>query len=208
MKRILCLVCVLFISLSALCSCNKPKESDEELLSIFSALVEESKQVNTLLFGEGILTDERGEKIGAYREASADSLSSFGVESVADIEEKMQRVYSLSVCAWIKNTLLSSSKDTETGTVLTYARYYVGRVDKADKTQEDVFFVYTDYNATVGEVSYSNFEIVTKNKNLVTFSLTIEVTHEGNTKKFDDTITMFKEDHGWRLDAPTYATYE
>ncbi len=208
-KRILLLLLALVLCLSSLCACsNLPDESDEELISIFSSLLEESKEVNRLLFGEGILPAEGGERIGAYTEADAASLAAYGVDDVEDIKEKAKSVYSLAICAWIEKTLLSSSKDDATGQVLTYSRYHKGTVELADKSKKEVFLVYTDYKGTVGEVDYSNFAVVDKNKNLVKLSLTITVTHEGQSKSFDDTLTMFREDHGWRLDAPSYATFE
>lgn len=207
-KKLLSLFLALLLCLLSLCSCNAPDESDEELLEIFSALIEESKEVNRLIFGEGILPDENGVKIGAYTEASAESLASFGVNSVEDIKEKAKRVYSLATCAWIENTLFASSKDEDLGQVLTYARYYKGVVELADKSKKELFLVYTDYKSTVGEVDYTNFAIKEKSKNLVKFSLTITISHEGKSRSYADTLTIFKEDHGWRLDAPSYATWE
>ena len=208
-QKLLCFTLALLLCSLSLLSCNKPSESDEELLSIAKELTEASAAVNRLLFGEGILPDEDGEKIGAYKEASADSLAAYGVTGMDSIEQKAESVYSLATVSWIKNTLLSSSKDEETGTVLTYARYYLGLVEQADKTKKEVFLVYTDYKATVGEASYSDYKLIKKEKDTVSFSVTVTVTYGDKAKVYKDTeITMFREAHGWRLDTPTYATFE
>ena len=207
MKKILCLFLTLLM-LFSYASCTGPEESDEVLLSTVKALCEDSIAVNRLVFGEGILPKESGFEIGTYTEADPSSLSLYGVSSIADIEEKIESVYSLAMSAWIKNRILKSDKNEESGIVLTYARYYVGEVELEDKSKKQMFLVNTSYEATVGEVSYSNYRLDKKQKESVTFLVDITVSYKGESKIYtDERITIYKELHGWRLDTPTYATF-
>lgn len=210
MKKLLCLVLALVLSLGALTSCRgEPSAEEKEMLTeTFLDLLEKSKQVNDLLFGEGILPKEGGVALGAYTEADPDSLDFYGVTDIPSVKARIREVYSLSISAWIESTLLSSSKDAETGTVLTYARYYTGKTDPANKEEKELFFVNTEHKATVGKVSYSDVSLVECTSTGAKFSLTVTVTHEGEERSFADTLTMTKEEGGWRLDAPSYATYE
>lgn len=208
MKKILCFLLALTLLCGALASCG-PDESDLELLATAKELTEASARVNRLLFGEGILPKENGKKIGVYVEADEASLADWGVSSVADVEEIAESVYSLALCGWIKQTVLTSSKDDNSGTVLTYARYYVGDVEIDADTKERIFLVNTSHEPTVGETSYANYRIAKKDGNVVSFLVDITVTHEGKTVTYSDQrISMYKEAHGWRLDTPTYATFE
>lgn len=210
MKKLLCLLLALVLAFGALTSCKyEPSAEEKEMLTeTFKGLLEQSKEINDLLFGEGILPKENGIKLGAYTEADPASLDFFGVSDIASVKVRAREVYSLPIASWIESTLLSSSKDAETGTVLTYARYYTGRTDPANKEEKELFFVYTDYKATVGKVSYSDVSLIECTKTGAKFSLTVTVTHEGEQRCFSDTLTMVKESDGWRLDAPSYATYE
>ena len=193
-----------------LTSCKyEPSTEEKEIMrEAFVELLEKSKEVNELIFGEGIIPKENGVKLGAYTEADPDSLDFFGVSDIASVKARVKEVYSIAICSWIENTVLSSSKDSETGTVLTYARYYKGKTDPANEEEKEIFFVYADYKATVGKVSYSDISLLECTKTSAKFALTITVTYEGESKSFSDTLTMCKEEDAWRLDAPSYATYE
>ena len=67
MKKLLCLLMALLLSLGALTSCRgEPSAEEKEIMTeTFLELLEKSKQVNDLLFGEGILPKENGVKLGA-----------------------------------------------------------------------------------------------------------------------------------------------
>ena len=190
------------------CSSEVSEEERVALTATFTELLESSKKVNDLIFGEGILPKEDGVKLGTYTEADPESLADYGVSDIASIEKKVREVYSLAIYYWIEKTVLASSKETSTGTVLTYARYYKGKTDPANDEEKEIFFVHTDYKTTVGKVSYSDVSLVECTKTYAKFSLTITVTHEGESKSFSDTLTMCKEEEGWRLDAPSYATFQ
>ena len=207
MKKIVCLLLTAAMVFS-LAACGGPTESDDELISIVKTLCDDSVKVNNLIFGEGILPKENGKTIGSYTEADAASLAFYEVSAVSDIQRIAESVYTLAVAAWIKKTVLSSEKSEENGVVLTYARYYVGEVEDKDGEKKEIFLVNTSYEATVGDASYANYRISEKKKETVSFLVDITVTHEGESRVYtDQKITIYKEQHGWRLDTPTYATF-
>ena len=198
----LCLVFLLiFASLIGLSACG-PVESEEELLAQAKELCEKSKAVNELCFGAGILTEEEGYKLGAYRAASKASLEQYGVNSIAEIEARVGEVYSLTVTSWIKNTVFTSGK-SDSG-VLNYARYY----DSTEDAYQGLM-VKEDYEPTVkGVCTYSDYVLTEQSRNSVTFTVTVTVTYEGRSITIPSTkLTMCKEEGVWRLDTPSYATY-
>ena len=171
-------------------------------------LCEESKAVNSLTFGDGILPKEDGYKVGAYVEANEESLLLYGVKRVKDIENKIKGVYTLSISIWLKNTVLSSDKSEEDSTVLSYARYYDGEKE-TDGVKESVLMVRTTYDQRAfGEISYSDYRIgKMEGENAFSFFVTITVRDgEKETVYSDQEISVLREDGVWLLDTPTYAT--
>ena len=211
MKKISALFLLFSLLLSTLLSCTnnvRPPETDEELLRIAEALCEESKAVNSLCFGDGILPKENGYKIGAYVEADKESLSLYGIERVSDIEAKIKSVYTYSTYIWIRDTVLSSDKSESDATVLSYARYYDGERE-TDGTKSHVLMVRTSYEQRAfGEILYSNYRMEkTEGKDSFRFLVTVTVKDgEKETVYPDESILVYRESGVWLLDTPTYAT--
>ena len=99
MKRAISLILALALMLGMLVSCSSEVSEEERvaLTATFTELLESSKKVNDLIFGEGILPKEDGVKLGTYTEADPESLADYGVSDIASIEKKVREVYSLAI---------------------------------------------------------------------------------------------------------------
>ena len=97
-KRNVCLLLCSVLLMTALFSCadavdtSSLFEKGEEGISPLENLLEESKILNEIYFGEGIPTKENGHKIGVYLEADTLSMAEYGFTDIDSIKKMVDEL--------------------------------------------------------------------------------------------------------------------
>lgn len=182
--------------------CAGDQVEEDEIFPAARALIEESKVLNELYFGEGIPVRGDVALEGVYAQADRGALQEMGFEGIADIREKTKQVFSPSMCSWLFGRAFSAES---TGTGVSLARYY----EKSD--QNNTLMVLTTAEVYLnGAVTYDYSTMKIKGQHRDTVELTLEATvttEAGLSRKETITVKVIKESDGWRLDSPTYLVY-
>ena len=201
MKKVLCFLLFLnFLSLS-LVSCSDQEITKEELFPAVEELVEESKILNEIIFGEGIPTLASGKAVGYYRECNMLVLSDWGFESVTDIKAAIARIYSHSMASFMEERAFAS---LTAGDAVQGARYYEDEDGVLmAKSNAEVFLT--------GDVvyDYSTLRILSQRKGIVSMEMQATVSSASGSKQVR-TITLEVEKKGntFKLNSPTYLVYD
>lgn len=188
-----------------LLSCSKKSPALEDVKEDFTSLIEASGEINTIFFGEGLPTYERG---GEYAEenmiyegisSAYDKYEIVSTESkyitVNEIKAAAEKVYSKDYLEPIYETTFVGYADETTG--IFSAKYY-----EAD----GLLFKNTSFNSfiksyVIREYDFSTMEII--NPSTEDFvNISIESSVDG--KKEAVNLSFTKQDGEWRLDSPTY----
>ncbi|MCQ2385152.1 MAG: hypothetical protein MJ078_00530 [Clostridia bacterium] len=174
------------------------EESSGDLIRTAEELCLKSAAVNEMLYGE-MPVKEDGEKAGVYREIDPDALRAFGVSSCLQMTAAMREVYADKVCLWMVSTLFSPI----------YADNLLVSAAKFYDNEEGTLFVNAGAAPLLlGKNTYSDFVLLSRKRDTVTFSCTVSVTYEGKTQTEENAVfTMVKEKNGYRLAEPTYKSY-
>lgn len=198
--------CLLFACLlTALVGCGKPDET--EFLATAKDLLARSEQVNALCFGEGLSPNEDGYTVGKYAEATEESLSAFDVASVTEIKEKIHAVYSVATAEWIESVVFSAIR--EDNSVLSYSRYYDTVAAEEDGSRA-VLMVKKDHEPLInGRASYGNVRILSLSSRRAEILVDVTVEKDGESRvEKDVSLSLRAEEDGWRLDSPSYVTFD
>jgi hypothetical protein len=185
-----------------------PREYVEsEVIENAVALLEEAVDINTVLWGVGILPVEN-EEDGAYRACQEEELMRYGIRCVADIRTLTESVYSKAMCKTVESTVLGNVRD-ENESIVSYVRYY----DLTDKETGDVtLMVKTDaYVYFEKPITYHSETVKVKGVKGEVITLTVEVTlYDEENVPHEKTLTfsMIEEADGWKLHSPTYMKYD
>ena len=201
MKKTLIFLLLFSFLLLFFTSCSEQEVKEEELFPIVEELVEESKILNEIIFGEGIPTLASGETVGYYRECNMLMLKEWGFESAQDIRAAIRRIYSRSMSSFMEERAFAS---LTAGDAVSGARYY--------ETLEGVLMA--DGNADVfltGDVvyDYSTLRIISQHRGIV--SLKMEATVEsasGLTQVRTIELEVERSGDEWKLNSPTYLVYD
>lgn len=179
-------------------------ESDEALITRAEELLEKSKTVNEICFGEGLAVMEEGSyPLTGYLEASKEDCEKYGILTTEDIKALVREVYSVATCDYV-DSVIFSPVHTETG-YLSYRRYF-------DATEDDILhlMVKKDYEPfAVGEVSYTNVRVSSHKRKRAEILVDITVTDgERSRTEKDVSLAMRKEDGVWKLDSLSYASID
>lgn len=185
--------------------CGKPDEG--EFIATVEELLVLSDKVNALCFGEGLVPDEEGYSSGAYREATKESLTLFGVNSTADIRALTRAVYSVVTAEWIESVVFSAVY--EGGTVISYSRYYDTVVSEKEGDRA-ALMVKKDYDPLLsGRATYGNIRVVSLKSRRAEILVDVTVTKDGESRREKDvSLKLRNEEDGWRFDEATYFNYE
>ena len=207
MKRLVykIIVFTLFFTLLVPMFSGCAAESDEALLTTAKQLLEKSKTVNEICFGEGLaFMEEGGHSMTGYLEATKEARERYAVSSTEDIRALVREVYSFASCEYVDSVIFSPIY-TETG-YISYRRYF-------DTTTDDGvshLMVKKEYEPNaVGEVSYSNVRISSHKRSRAEILVDVTVT-DGVKSRTDKDVEFLlrKEDGAWKLDTLTYASID
>lgn len=201
MKKVLSFLLFLTFLLLSFTSCSEPEVKEDELFPVVETLVEESKILNVIIFGEGIPTLASGKTVGYYRECNMLILKDWGFESERDIRAAIGRIYTRSMASFMEERAFSS---LTAGGAVAGARYYEDEDGiLMAKSNADVFMK--------GEVSYdySSLRIKSQHRSIVSLEMEATVLSASGDKQVR-TIRLEVEKRGdtWKLNSPTYLVYD
>ena len=198
------LVFMLLLSLVLPTFSGCARENDEELSEIASRLLAESAIVNEICFGAGlshVKDATEGYLTPGYAEATAEARTRFGVDTVAEIQEKMYAVYSTATCDYINSVIFQPVLGD--GTVASYRRYF----DAENGEGKTCLMVKKDYDVFVfGVATYDNVRVVKHTRSRAEIKVDITVTDGEESRTVKDITFPLRYEDGWRLDTVTYAS--
>ncbi|MBR2965798.1 MAG: hypothetical protein IKC34_04545 [Clostridia bacterium] len=214
MKNLLKLTAILLIIAAlplSLISCDR-KYDEEEVKAAAKELIAASIPLNDIYYGEGVRYLEYSERnVGVYFEADPAHLIELGFSTLSDLKTITKKVFSE---AHSERMFAGSFSGTFTQNgSSTLARYYQqytegGAPDYVIKP--DYIMVYSEYeNMLKGEATYDLDGITVKGSKgqLVYVTVGVEIVYGEKTQKTTLEIALFEEETGWRLNSPTYASY-
>ena len=209
-QRILLLLIIVSLIFSFVgCSGEEPdREYDEaEVISEAKRLIPLSAVLNEIYYGKGIGYEENSnENLGAYKIASQNSLSEYGITTIEDLKAKTRTVFSENVSNTMFSTVLAAIADDD-DTIVRYARYYQKTDDKGNPI---AIMVLSNYDYVLkNEIEYGdNITVADVEGQIIKLSVPVRLTREdGTVKEKTLTIEMIEEESGWRLASATYAIY-
>lgn len=208
-QKILCFL--LCFSLLCLASCSikaKPLGEEEraKLLAEAQILLAESEKVNALAFGEGIRPmEEGGLESGGYVLADAGSAALYGVFSTSDIKALFRTVYTEETSLWLEGRVLTSTKEEETGILVSSARYYDTEVEG-----ESFLMVKKGYEPLlIGKATYSDLSLLEAEGEMALLSVTVTVEKDGEKQRTEGvSFILLHNGAGWRFDTFTGVTFD
>lgn len=210
--RALLLCLVMLLSGLLLTSC-KEEEKDrtydsEVVLREASLLVEKSKLINFIFWGDGIptLEGDDAEVIGKYTEADSTFLKQNGIKSIDKLKEMTSEVYDKAFCDTIFETKLAALQDVD-GNMINLVRYYqkTSKNEKGEEIQGPIM-VHTEALAICESNPTYHIDTLT----IVGVSgqivhLTIDVSYgTDSSERITIPVDLIEEESGWRLVSPTY----
>ena len=213
MKNLLKLTAILLIIAVlplSLISCDR-KYDEEEVKAAATELIAASLPLNEIYYGDGVRYLEYSERnVGVYFEADPAHLLELGFSTLSELKSKTKEVFSV---AHAERMFQGSISGTFTQNGAALARYYQqytegGAPDYVIKP--DYIMVYTEYEKLLkGEATYDldNLTVLGAEGKIVYVSVNVSIEYEGKTQNTSVKIGLFEEEVGWRLDSPTYASY-
>lgn len=210
MKKILSILLILSLSLLTLVSCGDRKYDEAEVKAAAKTLIADSAVLNDIFWGKGIPhTDDKNTSDGVYFEAYYYYHKNLGFETVDELMTMAAKTFSADQCSVINSTILSSVSVGEE--VMSLSRYYQKVNLKDGKTPEAIMVNSTWENLLIGEAAYDldSIEVIGSEKDTVYVTVKVTVTledYEPQTRTLR--VALVEEDAGWRIDSPTYISYD
>ena len=211
MKRIIAAI-LAAISLSfvifSLASCDRSYD-ETEVLAAARPLIEESAELNEIFWGKGIRYDEGdlSSSIGAYYRADFFDLDRYNIRTIEDLKNKTRAVFTQRYCENIFSTVFSSIVDDE---IQFYARYFQKYSDE-NNTVPEYIMVYSNAIALLKDnvvYLYDTMRVTGSKRESVYVSIDVVVTNsEGKSQTNTLNIGFIEEENGWRINTPTYNSY-
>lgn len=203
-KRALVIFLSLTLFLLSLVGCGEDslsKEEEQELFDAIQELVEESRVLNEIYFGEGIPVLETGKSVGVYKECNQMILAEWGFDSIDDIKSKTRSIYTESMSSWLSSYAFLS---ITSGAAVVGARYY--------EDEDGTLMVSTNADVLLRDdvtYDYSTLEIVSQRNGIVALSMDATVTNaQGKTQTREISLEAEREGSKWKLNSPTYLVYD
>ena len=209
MKKIISLILVLTLSLLSLVSCGDRKYDEAEVKAAAKTLISDSVILNDIFWGSGIpYMDDLNTSDGIYFEAYYYYHKNLGFETLDELMAMTEKTFSQKQCDLIESTILSSvTVDDE---IYSLARYYQKVSAKDNKTPECIM-VNSDWkNLLIGKAEYDldSIQVIGSEKEIVYITIDATVTYENyEPQKRNIRVALVEEDAGWRIDSPTYISY-
>lgn len=181
--------------------------SDQEIVEIASALLEDSYEINRIFYGTGVpldsrslelakeqLTQDSDVRIAAYAEVDAE----YPYKCTEDLKNAALKVYTAAYCEGMFEVAFFGHKDSATGALVEYARFIdneygilTQRVDIEDE------IIYTGRTYDINTVN-----VVRQGVGYVLF--TVDSVLDGKPSDTVKIKMMKDQDGSWKLDNPTY----
>ncbi len=193
-----------------LSSCDSDRDySEAEVLAAARILIQKSELLNEIYHGKGIEYDllDSAYSSGSYRKALDSSLDRFGIETVDDLKKMTKEVYTKGYSNDIFGSKLETIYDSG-GEIISLARY----VQKYDVMNEPMCILVNTQNSVLllDKViyHYENLKVVGVEGERIFVSLSATVmTADEKTQERTLRVVLIEEEKGWRLDGPTYLSY-
>lgn len=200
MKKIFSLILLLAVSFSMYSCKPKNREYDEyEVKLAAETLIKKSRALNDIYWGEGIgYYEDDNYADGYYYPADPMSLRAFGVETVEELKEKTEKVFSRAYCESIYDSSIVSPDDTDPSL---RKRYYQGL---------ECIMVYSRATAFLTDkvtYFYDTIEVTGSDEDSVFVNISVKVERDGKIQNRVIEISLVEEEDGWRIDTPTYIVY-
>ncbi len=209
MKKIISILLVLSLSLLALVSCGDRKYDEAEVKAVARTLISDSVILNDIFWGSGLpYTDDLNTSDGVYFEAYYYYHKNLGFETLDELMTIAEKTFSEKQCSLIESTILSSVTVEEE--VYSLARYYQKLSAKDNKTPQCIMVNTTWQNLLIGKAEYDldSIEVIGSEKKIVYVTVDATVTYENyEPQKRNIRVALIEEDAGWRIDSPTYISY-
>ena len=211
MKKIALLILTLALIIAAFTSCKeKDREYDEgEVKAAARELIEDSILLNEIFWGKGLpYYDDRNTSEGSYYRAIEYYHYEMGFKNIDELKELCAKTFSKKYCESINQTMFSSIEDGEETLLL--SRYYQ-KVSVVDGTPEYIMVNTNCQKLLSGtvEYDYESIKVTGSEGETVFVTINATVTEEGlEPQTREIRISLVEEESGWRIDSPTYLTYD
>ena len=210
MKKIILLLLSLTLILGALTSCGDRRYDEAEVKAAAKKLIEESVMLNDIYWGDGLpYIEDKNTSDGVYYMALDSYHYGLGFKTVSELQSLTAKTFSKGYCQNINATLLSGIADGDKAIIL--SRYYQKLSSADGKTPEYIMVNSTWEKLLFGEVKYDYESIKVTHSEDETVYVTINATvtlenYEPQTRELR--IALVEEADGWKIDSPTYLTYD
>ena len=214
MRRATALLVVLTLVLALLLSsCSNNRTYDEgEVKAAAESLLEESKILNSIYFGDGIRHIKSDKQEGDhYFEADPSHLAEIGISTIAELKSLTAKTFSTEKCERMFAQVFSST--IEGGTVIRMARYYQEWAD-AKETVPSHIMVYKNkayiqlFDDMLDGYHYDTITVTGVKGEVINLTIDLTVHNEkGERQDANIRFAMIEEAGGWRLHSDTYANY-
>lgn len=193
MKKLILSVLSVLIFCTLLTSCGDVGYTEDEIRETAKNLIESSYEINEIYFGEGLpVTGEDSVGSRLYTPVTDDCK----YHSTSEIKAATEKVYTADYCKILfKTGFEGTSLESEEN--VRYARFiddFDGRLTARKDLAESAI--------TRGRTfDYDSAEIVKMKKDRAEITY---ITHVDGEKDLSVTVTLLKDESGWRLDTPTY----
>ena len=206
MKKIIALILVL-TCLFSLFSCGDREYDEAVVKEEAKTLIEASVLLNEVLWGKGIAySEDKNTSNGVYYEAVFAAHYQMGFKTLSELKSMIQKTFSSDYCQHIFKTVMSSNADEN------YMTRYYQKYSSADGTTPEAIMVNSEWMPLlVDEVTYytDTIEVIGSKKQLIYVTVNASVKREGvGTQATVLTIALIEEKEGFRLDSPTYLSYD
>lgn len=210
MKKIFSLLLLLTIIAGVFCSCGDREYDEAEVKEAARVLLLESEKLNDIFWGEGIpYNDDINLSDGIYYEAVYTALYSMGFMTIDELKVLTKKTFTDEYSEHIFSTVLSSISD-ENEILMT--RYYQ-KYSTADGKTPEAIMVNSQWDPLLKDnvtYDYDTIQVTGSKKQTVYFTVEATVSRVGYDKVQKKTISvgLIEEDDGWRIDSPTYLSYD
>ena len=180
--------------------------TDEEVISAAKKLMDKSYALNDVYFGKGLPISEKdseeAKKFALENGFDLENVQFLPVteespyKSIKSIKKATEKVYSEAYCETLYSMAFEGFS-TEDGSAAVYAKYMedesgtlTARIDLANNELPERTY------------DYDSIKVTSKKESKAT--ITVDSYLDGKKEKSPVTITLVKEEDGWRLDTPTY----
>lgn len=200
MKKILCILVMLSLVFSVVSCGGRDRKYDAgEVKTAAEMLIKKSRTLNDIYWGAGIRYYEDENYVdGSFYPADPIHLVDLGFETVKELREKTEKVFSKGYSEVIFENAFVADDD---GELALMKRYYQG-IDCIMVNSKSTVFL-TD------KVTYlfDTLEATHSEGDVVFVSINVRVERDENTQERTIKIGLVEQEDGWRIDTPTYVSY-